>query len=71
MPSIMRGTNYFAALYFSCLGFTALLAQLQAGGTRDCNYGSKFKKRAMKCCKENKITAPTLMCGIFLFRREI
>ena len=42
-----------------------LLPCLQARGTRDCNKGSKFKKGAMKCCKENKIIALTLMRGLF------
>ena len=34
MPCIMRGTNFylFAALYCSCLGFTALLASLRYEG---------------------------------------
>ena len=51
-PLIRRGSNFvfFAALYCSCLG---LLPCLQARGTRDCNKGSKFKKGAMKYCKEN------------------
>ena len=59
MPCIRRCSNFvfFAALYCSCLGFTALLA-------RDCNRGNKFQKGAMKCCKENKITAPTLILSL-------
>ena len=38
-----------------------LLPCLQAQGMRDCNKGSKFKKGAMRCCKENKITSPTIL----------
>ena len=53
---------FFAALYCSRIG---LLPCLQARGTRD--KGSKFKKGAMKCCKENKITALILMRGIYSF----
>ena len=60
-----------AVILFSLEHFIApalnLLPCLQGRGTRDCNKGSKFKKGAMKGCKENKITVPTLMCGIFSF----
>ena len=71
MPLIRRGSNFvfFAALYCPCLG---LLPCLQAWGMRDCNKGSKFKKGAMTCCKEYKITAPILtekfiIVGVFPF----
>ena len=48
-----------AALYCSCLDFNALLAlPAKEGG----NKGIKFKKGAVNCCKERKITAPANEC---------
>ena len=40
-----------------------LPSQHREGG----NNGIKSRKGAMKCCKENKITAPILMCGKYKF----
>ena len=40
----------FSLQHFIALAFD-LLPCLQAWGTRDCNKGSKFKKKAMKCSK--------------------
>ena len=66
---MLRHWSEGAVIFISVQHFIApaldLLPYLQARGTRDCNKGSKFKKGAIKCWKENKITAPILMCGVY------
>ena len=63
-PLIRRGNNFyfFAALYFSSLGFNAMCALPTKEGA---NKGIKSMKGAIKCCSEIEITAPILMCGIY------
>ena len=52
-----RGSNFvlFATLHSSLLGCNAFIASLLC---RKGKQGIKSKLRAIKCCKENKVTAP-------------
>ena len=58
MPRI-RGAVLLFSLQHGIAPALDLLPCLQAQGGRDYKKGSKFKKGAIKCCKENKLNAQT------------
>ena len=60
-PQIMannsyQGSNFFAALHCILLGYNAFIASFLC---LEGKQGIKIKAEAIKCCKENKITAPS------------
>ena len=60
-PQIMannsyQGSDFFAALHCFLLGYNAFIASFLC---LEGKQGIKIKAEAIKCCKENKITAPS------------
>ena len=43
---------------------------LQARGTRDCNKGTKFKKGAVNCCNETKISFNSIWACLYVFELQ-